>query len=129
MSLRITLGQLLLIRRPALVLVVYAIATAVVYRSALAMAFTSDDFFFLDIVSRATTPLVIFEPLLGRFLRPLVVALYYFNYQAFGLTAWPYHVAALLPHLATGWLVYLVAGRLGGKDDTPWAFLAGLGSE
>jgi hypothetical protein len=110
----------------AIVLLVYAAATLAVYGTTLNMFFASDDFYFLGIVAPARNMLVIFEPLVGRFVRPLVVGLYYVNYHLFGLTPWPYHVSTLLPHLAAGWFIYLIARRLAGDSEALWAFLAGL---
>ena len=57
----------------ALVPVVYAAVIAVLYGPMLNMFFVSDDFYFLGIVAPAHGISVIFAPLAGRFVRPLVV--------------------------------------------------------
>jgi protein O-mannosyl-transferase len=112
--------------RDWLVLAVYIALGTAMYWAALGAFFTSDDFEFLTIVRSAKSWLVIFEPLVGRYVRPLVVLMYYACYKLFGLTPWPYHVATLLPHLAASFLVYLVGLRLFGGSQTFLAFLAGL---
>ena len=86
----------------------------------------SDDFEFLTIVASASNMTVVFEPLVGRYVRPFVVLMYYVCFRMFGLTAWPYHVAALAPHLLNSYLVFLVARRV--LPDRGWLspFLAGL---
>ena len=110
-----------------LVPVAYLLIGAALYASTLDIFFMSDDFDFLTLVAPAESVSVIFEPLgEGRFLRPLVVLMYYANYHTIGLAPWGYHVSTLLPHFINAWLVYLVARRLGGRDDQLWAFLAGL---
>jgi hypothetical protein len=105
---------------------VYSVVAAVLFGSTLNIFFMSDDFEFLKIVTAAKSPLVIFEPLVGRYIRPLVVLMYYVCYKAFGFAPWSYHVATLVPHVLSTWLVYLVARRLGGAGSDLWAFLAGL---
>ena len=87
------------------------VGTAVYWR-ALNAFFVSDDFEFLTIVAAARNWLVIFEPLVGRFVRPFVVLMYYGCYRWFGLTPWPYHVASLLPHLLSTCLLYVLGLRL-----------------
>jgi protein O-mannosyl-transferase len=106
--------------------IVYAAVTAVLYGRTLGIFFVSDDFEFLQIVAHASSVSVIFEPLVGRFVRPLVVLMYYLNYQAIGLSPWGYHLSTLAPHVLNGWLVYLIAKRLGDGREAIWAFLAGL---
>lgn len=109
-----------------LVPLTYGLAAAALYGSTLNIFFMSDDFEFLKIVTAAKSPLVIFEPLVGRCIRPLVVLMYYVCYKTFGFAPWSYHVATLVPHVLSSWLVYLVARRLGGAGSDLWAFLAGL---
>jgi hypothetical protein len=110
----------------ALVPTIYAAVTAALYGPTLSIFFLSDDFEFLKIVAPASSVLVIFEPLVGRFVRPLVVLMYYVNYRAMGLSPWGYHLSTLAPHLLSGWLVYLIARRLADGREEIWAFLAGL---
>lgn len=106
------------------VLAVYVGIGVAVYWPALMAFFLSDDFEFLTIVVSAKSPLVIFEPLVGRYVRPFVVLMYYACYKLFGLGAWSYHVATLLPHLASAFLVFLLGLHLF-RQRFP-AFLAGL---
>lgn len=110
----------------ALVPIVYAAVTAVLYGPTLNIFFMSDDFDFLGIVAPASSVSVIFAPLVGRFVRPLVVLMYYLNYHTIGLVPWGYHVSTLVPHVVSAWLVYLIARRLGGEGQDLWAVLAGL---
>lgn len=109
-----------------LVPIAYFLVGAALYGSTLNIFFMSDDFEFLKIVASAQSVFVVFEPLVGRFVRPLVVLMYYVNYHSFGLSPWTYHLSTLLPHLLSAWLVYLVARRLDDSGDDLWAFLAGL---
>jgi len=109
-----------------LVPIAYLLIGAALYASTLDIFFMSDDFEFLTIVASAQSVSVIFEPLVGRYVRPLVVLMYYVSYHTIGLAPWGYHVSTLLPHFIAAWLVYLVARRLGGDDDHLWAFLSGL---
>jgi hypothetical protein len=105
----------------------YAIVAVLAYWYSLRAFFVSDDFEFLSIVASARSWLVIFEPLVGRYVRPLVVLTYYVCYRIFGLAAWPYHLASLLTHLAATCLVYLVGLRLfAGPQARFLAFLSGL---
>ena len=115
----------------ALVALAYAVVGFAIYVRTFGIFFMSDDFEFLSIVAPAKNVLVIFEPLVGRFVRPLVVLMYYVNYHTIGLAPWGYHLSTVMAHLVGAWLVYLVARRLGRAErdehDTPiWAFLAGL---
>lgn len=115
-----------ILKRHWRVLAAYLVIGTALYWAALGAFFVSDDFEFLTIVVSAKSWLVIFEPLVGRFVRPFVVLMYYACYRLFGLAPWPYHVAALLPHLVSAFLVYLVALRLFEPRSPIPAFLAGL---
>jgi len=75
--------------------------------------FVADDWDFLILVAKATNPSICFVPLVGRFLRPLVMATYYVNYHLFGLQPFPYHVMLVLLHAVNAWLVCVLATRLG----------------
>ena len=77
-------------------LAAYAAIGLLLFARILRVPFLSDDFKMLIIVQRAHGPLVIFEPLVGRFIRPLVVLLYYVNFKAFGLNPLPYHLVLVL---------------------------------
>jgi hypothetical protein len=114
-------------RRNVAVLLTYTVVAIAAYWWSLRAFFTSDDFEFLTIVASAKSWLAIFEPLVGRYLRPLVVLMYYICYHTFGLVPWPYHLASPLLHLASGYLVYLVGLRLfAGSQAFFRAFLGGL---
>lgn len=108
-----------LVRRHWIVFAVYIVVGTAMYSLALRAFFVSDDFEFLTIVASAKSCLVIFTPLVGRYVRPLVVLMYYVCYRLFGLEPWPYHLATLLPHLASACLVYLVGLHLFGDEDPP----------
>jgi hypothetical protein len=75
--------------------------------------FVADDWDFLVLVAKATSPTIAFTPLVGRFIRPLVVATYYVNYGFFGLWPFPYHLVVVLVHAVDAWLVSLLARGLG----------------
>jgi hypothetical protein len=104
----------------------YAAIGAMMYGAALGAFFVSDDFEFLTIVASAKSWLVIFEPLVGRFERPLVVLTYYVCYRLFGLHPLPYHLLLLAVHVFNTWCVYLIARRLLPGADRTGAFLTGL---
>ena len=112
--------------QPALVAVVYAAIGFAAYASTFDIFFMSDDFDFLGIVAPARSVLVVFEPLVGRFVRPFVVLLYYGNFHTAGLALPGYHLWTVIPHLVSACLVYLVARRLLRDEEQLWAFLAGL---
>lgn len=105
---------------------IFAAAGLVVYWPALSAPAVSDDFYFLGIVAPASSILVAYEPLLGRFLRPAVVAMYYVAYHAGGLSPWLYHLLTLLAHLAAASFLYLSLVLLAGPAERRWAFLAAL---
>jgi hypothetical protein len=111
---------------PAAVALAYAVACLAVYGNTLGMFFVSDDFYFLGIVAPADNALVAFEPLVGRFVRPLVVAMYYLNYHLFGLAPLTYHLSVLAAHWLTACLVYLITVKIAGTGEALWAFCAGL---
>lgn len=110
---------------PIVALVYTAIALGV-YWTALSAPLLSDDFYFLGIVAPASSALVVFEPLVGRFVRPIVVGMYYLGFHIGGLAPLPYHLLTLLPHVLTACLIYAAAYRLAGAEEKTWAFLAGL---
>jgi hypothetical protein len=112
------------VKRHGLVLLAYVAIGTALYWPALNAFFLSDDFEFLGIVTAANSWLVIFEPLVDRFIRPTVVAMYYVCYHVFGLSPWPYHLATLAPHFVTTAFLYVLALRLFG--DRFRAVLAGL---
>jgi hypothetical protein len=108
------------------VLLAYVAIGIAAYWPALGGFFVSDDFDFLRIAKSATSPLVCFEPIYGRFIRPSVLFMYYASYHTFGLMSWPYHLAVLIPHLLSAWLVFLVARKLFVPSGRLLPFLAGL---
>ena len=91
----------------------YVAIALLIFGPALNAWFVADDWDYFVLVARATSPLVCFTPLLGRFIRPLAVATYYVNYLLFGLRPLPYHVLMVLVHAVNAWLVSLLALRLG----------------
>jgi hypothetical protein len=112
--------------RPLVVALTLTVAALAVYWPALSMRPVSDDFYFLGIVAPASNILVAYEPLLGRFLRPAVVAMYYIGYHAGGLSPWLYHILSLIPHLLAAIFLYLSLVLVSGSAERRWAFLAAL---
>ena len=90
-------------------------AALAMYASALNAGFVADDWPFLAGIDVARSPLMIFDPLVGRYLRPLVVLLYYGNFQLFGLWPLPYHVSVVALHALNGWLLCLLVTKLDGR--------------
>ena len=88
-----------------------AIALAI-FAPALTAWFVADDWDFLILVAQADSIAVCFDPLVGRFIRPLVMLTYYVNFHVFGLWPLPYHVTVVLIHAVNAWLVTLLAVRL-----------------
>jgi hypothetical protein len=86
--------------------------------------FVADDWDFLILVAPARSVSICFIPLVGRFIRPLVMATYFFNYRLFGLSPLPYHVTMVAVHAVNAWLVSLLAERL--RLSRLVAFGAGL---
>jgi hypothetical protein len=105
-------------------LVAYVALGLLIFAPALNAWFVGDDWDYFVLIARATSPLVCFTPLLGRFIRPLAVATYYVNFTLFGLRPLPYHVLLVLIHAINAWLVSLLALRLGLSRFV--AFAAGL---
>lgn len=114
------------VKRHGGVLAAFAVIGTALYWTALSAFFLSDDFEFLTIVASARSWLVIFEPLVGRFVRPLVVFVYYACYQVFGLAPAPYHLVVLALHVFNAWCVYLIARRLLPAPDRIGPLLTGL---
>jgi hypothetical protein len=105
-------------------LLAYLACALAVFWPVLTAWFVADDWDFLILVARARTPLVSFVPLVGRFIRPLVMLTYYANYHLFGLWTFPYHLTLLLVHVVNAWLVSRLAARLGASGLA--AFGSGL---
>ena len=105
-------------------LLIYLVGGIAIYWPIMDSWFVADDWDFLLIADRATSPMVAFTPLIGRFLRPLEVLTYYLNYEAFGLRPFPYHLTVVLLHVVNTWLVTRLAFRLGAPRAT--ALGAGL---
>jgi hypothetical protein len=112
--------------RPLWTALILTVAAIAVYWPALSMAPVSDDFYFIGQVAPASSMFVAYEPLLGMFLRPAVVAMYYVAFHAGGLSPWLYHLLTLLPHLVASIFLYLSLERLAGSAEWWWAFLAAL---
>ncbi len=94
-------------------LLAYVAIGLLVYARILNAWFVADDWDFLLLVAKAKSALVCFTPLVGRFLRPLVVGTYYVNYQLFGLRPFPYHLTLVVINGVNAWIAYLLAARLG----------------
>ncbi len=105
---RISISNLAL---PLLLLVI----VFVLYWPALGVFFSTDDLQFLLKVAG------IDENTLG--LRRLVSVRLFFGaaWLLFGNRPWPYHLVVLFLHTANGWIVYLLARRLGLKDTAACA--------
>lgn len=88
--------------------------------------FVADDFAYLDAIQNAQSPFVAFEALAGRYFRPLVVFVYYINYQLSGLNPWSYHLSVVLFNAICAWLVFLFAMELEREVGRVTPFLAGL---
>jgi hypothetical protein len=89
---------------------------AIVFAPILRTSFLADDWDFLTLVTHADSVRICFIPLIGRFIRPLVMLTYYVNYHAFGLSTLPYHLTIVLVHAVDAWLVSLLALRLARSD-------------
>jgi protein O-mannosyl-transferase len=96
----------------------YLIIGLLAYARILGTFFVADDFVYLDDIAGADSAAVIFSPLAGRYFRPLVVLVYYVNYQLAGLSPWTYHLSVVLMHVVNGWLVFLL-GRTIAPDRGP----------
>jgi len=98
----------------------------VAFASILQVGFLGDDWMFLDLIERANSPWVIFAPLNARFTRPLVVVVYYLNYQLFGLWPFPAHLVVVLLHILNACLVYVFTLRVMPRPNQVAAAGAGL---
>ena len=108
--------------------IVYAVAGIAAYWSILGAGFLGDDWMFLDLIERAKNALVAFAPLNGRYTRPLIVLVYYFNYRWFGLWPVPAHGILLALHIANSWLVCVFVLRLARPISVYSAYSLGLHS-
>jgi hypothetical protein len=97
--------------RPWWLLASLAIGT-IAFAPILRTSFLADDWDFLTLVTHADSVRICFIPLIGRFIRPMVMLTYYVNYHAFGLATLPYHLTIVLVHSVNAWLVSLLALRL-----------------
>ena len=93
----------------------FALGALALYGRALHAGFVADDWPFLALCDAAQSPAVLFEPLVGRYLRPFVVLIYCGNFQLFGLWPVPYHVTVVLLHALDTWLLCLLATKLSGR--------------
>lgn len=96
------------------------------YAPILASNFTADDWEYLFILDTSHSVLVCFAPLVERYLRPLVVFLYYANFKAFGLWALPYHLSVVLLHVLNAWLLCLLAVAMDPRRRGWIGILAGV---
>ena len=104
---------------PALIAAALFLAFAfVLYGASVRAGFVADDWGFLVLSDTAPSAAIIFAPLVDRYLRPLVVLLYYVNYKAFGLWPVPYHATAIALHALNGWLLCVLVTKLSGRRAT-----------
>jgi len=75
--------------------------------------FVTDDWEFMILVGTAKSAAICFSPIVGRYLRPIVMALFYVNYHLFGLNPVPFHLTIVVLHCFNAWFVCLLAERLG----------------
>jgi hypothetical protein len=92
--------------------VAFVLGALAAYHQSMRAGFVADDWDFLVLVDASRSIAVAFEPLVGRFFRPLVVLVYYANYQVFGLWPLPYHVTVVLLHGLNAWLLCHLTVRL-----------------
>lgn len=104
----------------------YLVIGLALYGRILNTFFVADDFTYLDFISKAPSPAVVFSVLAERYFRPLVVLVYYVNYHISGLSSWTYHLSVLLVHIANAWLVFLLGRRLAPERTPLVPALAGL---
>jgi len=105
----------------------YLILGLVAYGRILDTFFVADDFSYLDELSRAESPAVIFSALAGRYFRPAVVLVYYLNYQLSGLSPWTYHLSVVLVHVVNAWLIFLLGRAIApGRGPMVPALAGGL---
>ena len=88
--------------------------------------FMADDWFFIDVVSKADNAMVAFVAWGGRFIRPLVTLTYYLSYRRFGLSPFPLHLTLVLLHVLNTWLVSVLVLRVAPAPNRLLAFGAGL---
>ncbi|HEX6463195.1 MAG TPA: hypothetical protein VFZ98_02025 [Vicinamibacterales bacterium] len=96
------------------------------YRSILHVGFLGDDWLFLDVVSRSTSPALFFAPLNLRYVRPLIVLVYYANFHTVGLWPVPAHIFDVLLHALNAWLLSLLVLRIAPPPNRLMAAGAGL---
>lgn len=110
--------------RAVAVVAVYASAAVAAFFPILRTGFVADDWIFLSYAVPAHSIAVCFAPLVGHFVRPMVMLTYYVNYRLFGLRPLPFHLTVLAVHVASAYLVYRLAQRATGSWRV--AFWAGL---
>ena len=95
-----------------LVLALYLVAGIAAYAWILSTYFVADDFAYLHDIAAAQSPTIIFSTLAGRYFRPMVVLVYYLNYQISGLDPFSYHLTVVLLNVANAWLVFALGRTL-----------------
>src|SRR5262245_26608714 len=113
-------------RRNLLVALLYLLVGIAAYARIIGSFFVSDDLTYLELMSTAWSPLVALLPLAERYFRPLVVLVYYVNYQMFGMSPASYHLSLVLMNIINAWLVFLLALRLLPAEGWLAAAAAGL---
>src|SRR3954453_12553353 len=79
--------------RPWAVFLTFCVIGLIVYARILGTFFVADDFAYLDAIDRTGSLSVLFQPLEGRYFRPIVMLVYYLNYRIAGLSPWSFHIS------------------------------------
>src|SRR5436189_4071391 len=95
-----------------LVLTVYLLAGFAAYGSILTTSFLADDFAYLHDIAAAHSPSIIFSALAERYFRPMVVFVYYLNYQFSGLHPLSYHASIVGLNVINASLVFFLGRAL-----------------
>jgi len=96
----------------AAVLSLYLVVGVTVYARILPAFFVADDFAYLRDIAVSKSPSVTFEALAGRYFRPMVVLVYYLNYQISALDPFSYHLTVVLLNVVNSFLVFLLGRAL-----------------
>lgn len=105
------------------VITCYSVCALFIFFPVLNNAFLSDDY---DSLYRI---LIEKQIIYKEFFRPLIDVSFFMNYAVSGLHPWSYYLVNLMLHIASGFMVYKVAGRFVlFNDEKQWyfAFASGL---
>jgi hypothetical protein len=90
-----------------------ALAVFLIYGRSLTIGFMGDDYDILTAVGQPHfDPWMTFPAGTGTYFRPLVLSLFYLEYQLAGSTAVWYHLTNLLLHVANGLLIFALCRRI-----------------